>query len=205
MYEYPDYLMHHGVKGMRWGVRRAQKKSAKRIKRLANKAYSNNKKVSDVYSAVRNTSEYKKHNDNVKTSRNEWSKAFVKSEKDSDRRLAKARKQADNDKSNPYEKETRFYRKYQEGLVDYYLEKYQLVSRRFLKEKLGIITLKLDRNPLTTFLENMLKRKLNLVLPLVNFYLMHKPPWRNGIRSGLKIRRPYRLMGSNPIGGTIRG
>ena len=123
MYQYPDYLMHYGVLGMKWGRRRAQKKSAKHIKRLANKAYKNNKQVSDVYSAVRNTSEYKKHSDNVKTSRDDWSKAFDKSEKDFDRRMAKAKKQADSDKSNPYEKGSKSYRKYQEGLEDHYLQK----------------------------------------------------------------------------------
>lgn len=33
MYQYPDYLMHHGVRGMRWGYRRARKTMAKRTGR----------------------------------------------------------------------------------------------------------------------------------------------------------------------------
>ena len=33
MYQYPNYLAHHGVKGMKWGVRRARKSMAKRTRR----------------------------------------------------------------------------------------------------------------------------------------------------------------------------
>lgn len=33
IYQYPDYLYHHGVKGMKWGVRRAKKQMAKRLNR----------------------------------------------------------------------------------------------------------------------------------------------------------------------------
>ena len=33
MYQQPNYLMHHGVKGMRWGYRRARKTMAKRTGR----------------------------------------------------------------------------------------------------------------------------------------------------------------------------
>ena len=121
MYQYPDYLMHYGVLGMKWGQRRAQKKSAKHIKKVANKAYNRSKQVSDTYSAVRGTSEYTRHESNVKSSRDKWSKAFDKSEKDFDRRMAKAKKQADRDKSNPFEKGSKSYRKWQEGLEDHYL------------------------------------------------------------------------------------
>lgn len=43
MYQYPDYLMHYGVPGMKWGVRRAKRKvrKAKRLQGRANdeKAY----------------------------------------------------------------------------------------------------------------------------------------------------------------------
>ncbi len=28
-YQYPDYMYHHGVKGMKWGVRRAERKQAR--------------------------------------------------------------------------------------------------------------------------------------------------------------------------------
>lgn len=122
MYKYPDYLMHYGVPGMKWGQRRAQKKSAKHIKRLANKAYSRNKQISDAYDAVRGTSEHKRHESNVKPSRDKWSKAFDESEKAFDRRMAKANKQASHDKSNPFEPGTKSYKKYQEGLEDHYLQ-----------------------------------------------------------------------------------
>ncbi len=122
MYQYPDYLMHHGVKGMHWGYRRAQKKSARYIKKVANKAYGRNKQVSDAYSAVRGTSEYSRHERNVKSSRDKWIKAFDESEKAFDRRSSLAKKQASSDKSNPFEPGTKSHRKYQEGLEDYYLQ-----------------------------------------------------------------------------------
>ena len=37
MYQYPDYLMHHGVPGMKWGVRKARRK-IKKASRLKKKA-----------------------------------------------------------------------------------------------------------------------------------------------------------------------
>mgnify|MGYP003206656971 CR=1 FL=1 len=39
MYRYPDYLMHYGVKGMKWGVRKARRKlnKASRLKEKASK------------------------------------------------------------------------------------------------------------------------------------------------------------------------
>lgn len=123
MYQYPDYLMHYGVLGMKWGRRRAQKKSTKHIKKVANEAYSRSKKISDAYSAVRDTSEYTRHQGNVKSYHDKWSKTFNKSEKDFERRSSLAKKQASRDKSNPFDPETKQYRKYQEGLEDRYLQK----------------------------------------------------------------------------------
>lgn len=37
MYQYPDYLMHYGIPGMKWGVRRAKRK-IKKAKRLQGRA-----------------------------------------------------------------------------------------------------------------------------------------------------------------------
>ena len=39
MYQYPNYLMHHGVKGMKWGVRRA-KRSVSSLNRRRTSKYS---------------------------------------------------------------------------------------------------------------------------------------------------------------------
>lgn len=35
MYQYPNYLMHHGVKGMKWG-RRRERRAAKKVTKVKN-------------------------------------------------------------------------------------------------------------------------------------------------------------------------
>lgn len=37
MYQYPNYLMHHGVKGMKWGVRRAKRSISSANRRRTSK------------------------------------------------------------------------------------------------------------------------------------------------------------------------
>lgn len=71
MYEYPDYLMHHGVKGMKWGVR---KKAVSTGRKVRNKASSLNKKRISSYSkdyretrTLRRKSSKKLSNDELKT------------------------------------------------------------------------------------------------------------------------------------------
>ncbi len=40
MYQYPDYMYHHGVKGMKWGVRKKVKNTVKSLSSKRTKNYS---------------------------------------------------------------------------------------------------------------------------------------------------------------------
>ena len=44
MYQYPDYMYHHGVKGMKWGVRKKYQISGTQNNRQAKKAYKTDKR-----------------------------------------------------------------------------------------------------------------------------------------------------------------
>ena len=78
MYQYPDYMYHHGVKGMKWGVRKQvakakERKAAKeasyseeykRFKTLKKKGYKNlsNQELKELNERMRLESEYKRLN-----------------------------------------------------------------------------------------------------------------------------------------------
>ena len=60
MYSYPDYLMHYGVKGMKWGVRRAEKKRSKWVSKANDKikiSKSNAKHNSNLSKKYKNMSD----------------------------------------------------------------------------------------------------------------------------------------------------
>lgn len=47
MYQYPDYLMHYGIPGMKWGVRHAQKKAARKSRKEAYRKASSDRDARD--------------------------------------------------------------------------------------------------------------------------------------------------------------
>lgn len=44
MYQYPDYLMHYGVLGMKWGRRKSQSSTSKSLKKKRTDSYSSDYK-----------------------------------------------------------------------------------------------------------------------------------------------------------------
>ena len=115
MYEYPDYLMHHGVKGMKWGVRKkttdATQVSKRKLKKQMVKANrkpdsnKNTKRVSKEFNKkVLSTKEGKAYSNTVEF----WAK-MNKIASDQGGRLTLTKEQAEHFKSvqDAYEKKGR--------------------------------------------------------------------------------------------------
>lgn len=47
MYQYPDYLMHYGVRGMKWGQRRRQRLIARSKKQMSKRLNKSESRISD--------------------------------------------------------------------------------------------------------------------------------------------------------------
>lgn len=47
MYQYPDYLMHHGVRGMKWGQRRRQRLIGRSKKQMSKRLNKSESRISD--------------------------------------------------------------------------------------------------------------------------------------------------------------
>lgn len=78
-YNDSDYLYHHGVKGMKWGVRKDQRKFSKQIRKGKIK---------------RNDPRIQKAANKLKTSYSKFSKAYDKSVKDEETQYKQAEKKA---------------------------------------------------------------------------------------------------------------
>jgi hypothetical protein len=75
MYQYPDYLMHHGILGMKWGVRKA--KPVSQIRSEYDSAKSAKKRAWKSYSKAYDKAWNRPFSGYTKSGRKLWDKAYT--------------------------------------------------------------------------------------------------------------------------------